>query len=223
MIDSSTGWITTELDGKQASGNYAAGVTAGGDAYTARYCSCLSETAAKLAVARGIKLNSFGTYAGVPSFDGSGDVELCVPRAYSVFPDSSMAAVSGFGNSMGMVYASDSPSGGDAWVRFLQLSYSGSSSNAWQTQFAQPGTTGQLFMRSQEGDKIGENFGAWYKVMTSGSHPDLESIENLSGTAGVPVKTAANTWELKNGATASVVIGGTTLTFQNGVLMSVSP
>lgn len=54
-----------------------------------------------------------------------------------------------------------------------------------------------------------------------GSHPGLQVIEDLSGTAGVPVKTAANTWEPKSGKTASVVIGGTTLNFQAGVLIGI--
>ena len=52
---------------------------------------------------------------------------------------------------------------------------------------------------------------------------DLTAIAALTGTTGLLKKTAANTWELKNGKTAAVVIGGTTLNFQNGVLMSVSP
>ena len=35
-----------------------------------------------------------------------------------------------------------------------------------------------------------------------------------------PAEQAANTWELKDGKTAAVVIGGAPLNFQNGVLMS---
>ena len=74
---------------------------------------------------------------------------------------------------------------------------------------------------------IYENHGAdyapgWFRLMSAEQYPNLQAIESLSGTAGVPVKTAANTWELRNGYTGQVPIGsGTYLNFTNGILTSV--
>lgn len=59
-----------------------------------------------------------------------------------------------------------------------------------------------------------------YQGKIGSTQGNVWAIENLAGTSGVPVKTAANTWELKNGFTGAKVIGGTTLNFVNGLLVS---
>lgn len=171
---------------------YAGSAAAGGSAYSAD----------KLATARNIGINPFGTYDSGQGFDGSSDVSLSVPIAISA-KTISLADLSYAGNSMGMVFASDSPYNQNGeWGRFVQMSFSDQGGNAWQTQIFQRGTTGEIALRSQQGGALGANFGPWYAFLTAGSHPKVNALESV------------------NGYTGTEEIGGTQCVFSKGLLVS---
>ena len=100
------------------------------------------------------------------------------------------------------------------WFHVLRMNHP--NSTGYYTDIVTPLNANGIWYRRVA---LGINHG-WYQLMDSVCYPNLQAIENLAGTAGVPVKTAANTWELKNGFTGAKVIGGTTCTFVNGLLVS---
>ncbi len=69
-----------------------------------------------------------------------------------------------------------------------------------------------VFIYQNHGDSYAPG---WRRMLNN----DSMAFDNLAGT-GVPVRTATNTWEFISGKTTSVVVGGTTLNFVNGLLVS---
>jgi hypothetical protein len=163
-------------------------------------------SATKLTTARNIGLNSFANSGGYASFDGTSDISLPVPGAYSGVTTTLNAGITAFGNSMGMVYASDGPNGTN-WYRYLQMSYSDSGSNQWQTQFAQQGTNGDMWLRSREGGNTsGSGFGSWYKFIHSGNYSSYAlplSGGTLTGTLNAPKIVINNNSDLSWGGSYS--------------------
>lgn len=102
------------------------------------------------------------------------------------------------------------------WFHIIRMNHA--NDNGYYTDIACPfHYNGIYYRRIVDGTNNG-----WYQLMDSVCYPNLQAIENLAGTAGVPVKTAANTWELRNGYTGQVPLGsGTYLNFTKGILTSV--
>lgn len=153
----------------------------------------LAATATKLASARTIGLNSLADSATAVSFDASANITLPVPGVYSNITTTLDTGVSWYGNSMGMVNASDGP-GGYGWYRFIQMSYNDIASNVWQSQIALNHDT--MYYRSRQGGVIDTaGWNSWVSVLTSGnynSHVPTLTGTGATGTWGINITGSAD-------------------------------
>ena len=251
VIDSSTGWITTALAGKQAAGSYLTTTDTAAAAKVLYDENCrrivsplggeLRSSVASQAGAIKIMLPAVGMDYSMMS------ARVCVfelatrasfevhfqgylygaSNTWSVYPSAYILGNPSKDRNLTLRFGYDSTQNrGVLYIGELTSQWSYPQVFVTDVQLGYAGN----FTGWKSGWQIGYESAAFANVTATLTDcqvgfktPNLTAIENLAGTAGVPVKTAANTWELKNGTTAAVVIGGTTLNFQNGVLMSVSP
>lgn len=138
-----------------------------------------------------------------------------VVGAYPNLPDSDMNTIASYGNCMGMVELSSSssninPNNQTGWHHFINMSYTTSSNNMWQSQIAIKAGTTEVWVRSRMEGTISDS-SAWSApwVRLARTTDTVSNADKLDGIHANGLLTALSSSSTTN---LSLTVGGTTKT-----------
>jgi hypothetical protein len=158
-----------------------------------------ADTATKLQTARTLTIGNTGK-----TFDGSSNVswtfaEMGTDGRYvydkSSVGSTNMNTVATFGNSIGMAQLNNTdittpayvnPNGQTDWHHFINMSFTVSSSNMWQTQIANKAGTTDLWIRSRKGGSVDNDtawVAPWTRILTGTNWSNVITVSSLGAAA----------------------------------------